>query len=49
VTIGLDVQLDLAPRWSHAQGADQVQTRVVLQTRAKGRRSSARAPGPFER
>jgi len=49
LTIGLKVQLDLAPGWGHAQGTYQVQTRVVLQTRAKGRRSSARCPGPFER
>ena len=48
-TIRLKVQLDLAPRWGHAQGSYQVQTSFVLQARAKGRSSSARCPGPFER
>ena len=47
-TIGLKVQFDLALRGGHAQCADQVQTLVVLQTRAKGGRSPARCPSPFE-
>jgi len=49
LAMGLQVQLDLAPRGSHAQCAHQIQTRIVFETRANPRRLPARRPGPFER
>ena len=47
-TIGLKVQLDLALRRGHAQCTYQVQTLVVLQTRANGGSAPARRPSSFE-
>ena len=48
VTIGLQIQLDLAFPWTHAQGANQVQALIVFKTRANGRSLPTRRPTPFE-
>ncbi len=47
-TIGLKMQLYLAPRRCHPQRPNQVQTLIRLQTRANRGRLSARCPCAFE-
>jgi hypothetical protein len=48
VTIGLQIQLDLAFPWAHAQCANQVQLLIVFKTRANGGSLPTRRPTPFE-
>ncbi len=48
-TIRLKMQLDLAPRGSHTQPANQIQALIMIETRAHGRRLPARCPRPLER
>lgn len=45
----LQMQLDLASRRRHAQGTDQVQALIVLQTGAQGGRLPTRSPSPLQR
>lgn len=45
---GAYTQADLSQLWTDEQGAKQIQALVMIQTRASGRRFSARCPTAFE-